>query len=203
MRHVHSKCMELGWPLEVLSKISPGPDLGFGQMNRNLARILWVDAKGRLQRECSQQTPSVYLFPTRIWPWPLWGFWATWVGVRGLLAERWVEGSTVPPLYLPAEPLSSLSLSQLMWLLLKSFVAKLCLWPCGCLSLTHTLFKYMHLCGVCISVCISMFLYVCVYELCFCVYLYFVCACIYGYLYECPYLSIRYVFLWVFICECV
>lgn len=111
--------------------------------------------------------------------------------------------SWVPPLYLPAEPLSSLSLSQLMWLLLKSFVAKLCLWPCGCLSLTHTLFKYMHLCGVCISVCISMFLYVCVYELCFCVYLYFVCACIYGYLYECPYLSIRYVFLWVFICECV
>lgn len=40
--------------------MSPGPAFGFGQMSRDLARILRVDAEGRLQRERSRQTPSVF-----------------------------------------------------------------------------------------------------------------------------------------------
>ena len=71
------------WPLESLPEISPGPAFGFGQMSRNLARILWVDAEGRLQREHSQQTPSVYLFiSNEIWPWPLWRLGQTGVSER-------------------------------------------------------------------------------------------------------------------------
>lgn len=51
-----------GRPLEGLLRISPGPAFGLGQMSRSLARFLWADAEETLQREHSQQTPSVYVF---------------------------------------------------------------------------------------------------------------------------------------------
>lgn len=49
------------WPLEGLPPIPPEPAFGLGQRSRNLAKIVWVDAEGRLQIEHSQQMPSVRL----------------------------------------------------------------------------------------------------------------------------------------------
>ena len=50
-----------GGSLEGLPQISPGPSFGLGQLSRNLARIPGVDAEEQLQREHSQQMPSVDL----------------------------------------------------------------------------------------------------------------------------------------------